>query len=285
MKIALIGDFHGKFPLRLKQEIQRQKVDLIISIGDYLPFFYRELWFKHCYRKEVDLDEIIGKKKYQKLIKEDIRRGSLVFKKLDDLGIPVFSVLGNVDYPFPDDVLDEKKIKKKMYIKYLDFIKTLKKYSNIKRIDYSYQKFNGFVFIGMRGHSFPGIVKSKAFRKHKRLLERLFRKFRKENEQGRVIFVSHNIPYNTKLDKVVSKNANKKVIGKHLGSKLARRIVEQQKPLLAVGGHIHEGFGQDKIGKTIILNSGSLAEGKMIFIDLEEKGKIRKIKFIGKKKS
>jgi predicted phosphodiesterase len=33
MKILAIGDFHGKFPAKLKKEAR--KVDLILSTGDY----------------------------------------------------------------------------------------------------------------------------------------------------------------------------------------------------------------------------------------------------------
>lgn len=34
MRILVIGDFHGKFPKKLKKEAK--KVDLVVSVGDYL---------------------------------------------------------------------------------------------------------------------------------------------------------------------------------------------------------------------------------------------------------
>lgn len=43
MKILAIGDFHGKFPEKLKKKIGKEKPDLIVSIGDYIPFYYRKL--------------------------------------------------------------------------------------------------------------------------------------------------------------------------------------------------------------------------------------------------
>ena len=62
MKILAIGDFHGKFPKKFERIIKKEKIGLVVSNGDYFPFHYRELWFKHCYRKETELWEVIGKR-------------------------------------------------------------------------------------------------------------------------------------------------------------------------------------------------------------------------------
>ena len=64
MKILAIGDFHGKFPRKFEKLIKREKIDLVVSNGDFFPFIYRDLWFKHCYHTDVDLWEVIGRKKY-----------------------------------------------------------------------------------------------------------------------------------------------------------------------------------------------------------------------------
>jgi len=157
--------------------------------------------------------------------------------------------------------------------------KSIKKYRNIKRFDYSYAKFREYVFIGARGHSFPGLVKSKAYKKHRQKLEKLFKKFRKENKERKVIFVSHNVPYNTKLDKVTAKDAHKKAKGKHFGSKLVRRIIDKYQPVLYLGGHIDEGRGKQKIKRTLAVNSGPVHDGKGSIIEISDKGKV-KVKFI-----
>jgi len=53
----------------------------------------------------------------------------------------------------------------------------------------------------------------------------------------------------------------------------------RHKPLLCIGGHIHEGYGKDKIGETILINAG-YGRDAQVLVDLNEKtGKIRKIKF------
>lgn len=62
------------------------------------------------------------------------------------------------------------------------------------------------------------------------------------------ILVTHTPPYNTKVDKVF--------LGKHIGSKIVRRFIEEKKLDLVLTGHIHEAKGVDKIGNTIIINPG-----------------------------
>lgn len=294
MRILAIGDFHGEFPSKFYKIINKEKVDLVISLGDYPPFHYRKLWFKHCYGKDVELWEVIGKKKYEKLLKEDLRRAEISLKKLNLVKVPVFTVLGNIDWPSTDDISDSEKLKKSMpnYDRKENLSILLKKYKNIRRFDYSYARFGEYILIGMRGHSAPGKVRSKAFRKHKKILDKLFKKFNKENKEGRVIFVSHNIANNTQLDKIsmkslkfALKNSGKKLKKKlierkrHYGSKMARKIINQYHPLIHLGGHIHESWGKEKLGRTTLVNPGAAHEGRATVIDIE-KGKVKEIKFI-----
>ena len=155
----------------------------------------------------------------------------------------------------------------------------LKKYKNIQRVDYNSTRFGDFVFIGGRGHSAPGDVKSKGYKKHRDILEELFKKFRKENKQRRVIFLTHNVPYNTKLDLI--KHGIQK--GKHFGNKMFRRIIDKHQPILHVGGHIHESCGTQKLGKTFCINSGAVHEGKGAIVELEivkGKGRIKNVKML-----
>jgi len=295
MKILASGDFHGKLLKKFENLVRREKIDLIISVGDYPPFHYRKLWFKHCYGKDKELWEFIGKKKYRKLVFEDLRRGEKPLKKLNEFGIPVYTVLGNLDYPSADDIMDQKNSQRRSmpnFDRKIFLVKRMKKYKNIKRFDYKALNFRNYIFIGMRGNSAPGRIKSRAFRKHKKILDDLFKKFRKENKQGRVIFCSHNIAYNTKLDilslkskKDATKGFHGKVAKKtqkfrHYGSKMARRIVNHYQPLLHLGGHVHESYGKQRIGKTLCINPGAAYEGHAVIIDIDEtKGKINKIKF------
>jgi Icc-related predicted phosphoesterase len=62
------------------------------------------------------------------------------------------------------------------------------------------------------------------------------------------VFVSHQPPLNTVIDKTM--------MGMHVGSKAIRSFLERFQPDIAICGHIHEARGNDRIGKTIIINPG-----------------------------
>ncbi|MBE0431991.1 metallophosphoesterase [candidate division WOR-3 bacterium] len=62
------------------------------------------------------------------------------------------------------------------------------------------------------------------------------------------ILVSHAPPHKTKLDRMF--------LGLHVGSKAIRTFIEDVQPDLVVCGHIHEARGDDRIGRTLILNPG-----------------------------
>lgn len=295
MKILVIGDFHGKLLRKFNALINKEKIDLVISLGDYPPFKYRKLWFKYCYGHERELWEVIGKKRYKKIVDGDLREAENAIKKLNSLPVPVYTVLGNIDHPDPNDIIDAKPPEwdwdRKRDYAVSDMIK---KYKNIHRIDYKALKFGDYIFIGMRGHSSPGSVKSRAYKKHRKILDNLFRRFKKENRGNKIIFVSHNIAYNTKLDelslkavKFAAKSAGERIKEikkrkRHYGSKLARRIINTYHPLLHLGGHVHESAGKDKIGRTTLINPGAAHEGKGAIITLSDKGrgKVTNVKFI-----
>lgn len=290
-KVLVIGDFHGKFPKKFEEIINEKRIDLVVSLGDYPPFHYRKLWFKHCFAKDVELWEVIGKKKYKKLVIKDLKIAEKALIKLNKLSVPVITVLGNIDYPFPNDMADVKNMKKRFlgikYWKwgeqeYMKIVNLLKKYKNIKRFDYSYVKISDYIFIGARGHSFPGYVKSKAYKKYRAKLEKLFKKFSKENKSRKVIFVSHNSPYKV-LDKITSKAADKRVKNKNYGSKMFRRLLLKYQPILAFGGHVHEARGKKKLDKTLVINPGSVHDNEGVIVEVGEergKGKIKNIRFL-----
>jgi len=283
MKILIIGDFHGKFLKKIPKIIKKEKVDLIVSLGDFFPFSFKKIWFEHCYGKKIELWEVIGKKKVRGYIFKDLKQGEKVLQFLDGLNVPIITVVGNIDYTRINDCYENdiyQRIKWK-WERQDFFSKIIKRYKNIKRFDYSYLKFGNYVFIGAYGGSSNGQVKSNNFKGYKKILDNLFTRFKKENKEKRVIFVSHNVPYNTKLDLVNSKDAHKKAKGKHLGSKLVRRTIEKYKPFLYFGGHVHESSGLDKLGKTILVNPGAVYDNQMVLVNLSENNKSKfNIKFI-----
>ncbi len=86
-----------------------------------------------------------------------------------------------------------------------------------------------------------------------------------EGDYSNVILISHNPPKDTKCDAV-----NETL---HAGSAKFRTLIEEKKPLAVVTGHIHEGVGIDKIGETLIMNSGCFGEnGTYGIIEAEKSG-------------
>ena len=255
-------------------------VDLVVSVGDYCAFTDRKLFFEYCYHSDNELWEVIGKKRVKEGVLKDLKSGEAILKSLNRLKVPVLTVIGNLDYTRAHDVYDEEQATYKRTWKWelQDFFsKIIRKYKNIRRFDYDALSIKGLSFIGAYGHTFPGRVKSKAYKKHRAILDKLFKGFQKKP----VIFVGHNMPYDCRLDKIRNKNAPKSAQGKHFGSKLLRRIIDRHQPVLALGGHIHENQGKCKIGKTLIVNPGAAVDGRCAVVDFDEgKGKVKSVKFV-----
>ncbi|MBR9701988.1 hypothetical protein GOV13_03630 [Candidatus Pacearchaeota archaeon] len=284
MKLLVIGDFHGKFPKKLQNRIKKEKVDLVVSLGDYSSWSLISEFFKHCYRKDIELWEVVGKTKYKESTLKDLKTGQRIISQLNNLPMKVISITGNHDFTKWKEAhkMYDKPVRSKWKWPYKErFSSLIKNFKNIEIFDWSYVKFRGFVFIGYPNSNFPGHVQSKQYRLQRKKLDKLFNRFKKENKEGKVIFVSHNVPYGSKLGVVTAKTAHEKARGKNHGSKLARRIIDKWRPRLVLCGHMHEHQGTDKIGKSLILNSGPAFESKAVVIDIDENMKKKiKVKFI-----
>jgi Icc-related predicted phosphoesterase len=103
----------------------------------------------------------------------------------------------------------------------------------------------------------------------------------KVNNLKNCIFNLHAPPYGSGLDEAPQLDENLKPIygGQVLtpvGSKAVKEAIERYQPLLGLHGHIHEGKGISRIGRTLCVNPGSsYEEGTLLgtIIDLD-KGKI-----------
>jgi uncharacterized protein len=79
------------------------------------------------------------------------------------------------------------------------------------------------------------------------------------------IFNIHVPPYASNLDEApeLDENLRPKYAGnalKPVGSTAVRAAIEKQQPLLGLHGHIHEGRGSSRIGRTLCINPGSMYE-------------------------
>ncbi len=79
------------------------------------------------------------------------------------------------------------------------------------------------------------------------------------------VFNIHVPPYKSGLDEApeLDKNLRPVLAGQSLkpvGSTALRKAIEETQPLLSLHGHIHEGRGSTRIGKTLCINPGSMYE-------------------------
>lgn len=87
-------------------------------------------------------------------------------------------------------------------------------------------------------------------------LEKLIPKIKKISKGKKLIFITHQPPYKTKLDHLNSV---------HRGSKSIRKFIKETEPKLSICGHLHENENKvDKIKSAIIMNPGY--KGKIIKI-------------------
>jgi Icc-related predicted phosphoesterase len=87
-----------------------------------------------------------------------------------------------------------------------------------------------------------------------RELEAILRKAYEHVKEARVkILFSHPPPVNTLVDRLRS--------GEHVGSTAVRSFLEETDCSACVCGHIHEAVGTDRVGSTLVINPGMLAQG------------------------
>jgi Icc-related predicted phosphoesterase len=79
--------------------------------------------------------------------------------------------------------------------------------------------------------------------------------------------VSHAPPIDTKVDLAFSRI--------HAGSISLRGFIEKKKPDIVFCGHIHEAKGIDRIGDTVIVNSGPVRHGNCAIASLDDKIEVK----------
>ncbi len=289
MRLILAGDFHGTFKGIKEQHLKN--CDAIISPGDFGDTFSRKLKFdvirhnKENLENKIEWYELpgVGKRKAWELIQKELKSARNILWQLNDLGIPVYIVPGNADYYKKDH--GWKKESKNYYHERL--IKGLK---NIHDCQNRLVNLGGLQIIGYgicSGNEIPMTKKDKKeltkkeLGKKQRKYEKQFEKTEKLFKRATkpTIFLSHNVPYNTKIDRITWKESP--AYGRHFGSVITRQMIEKygKKILFCVGGHMHEHFTKTKLNNVTCINSGAGYEGKYVVVDVEG-NKIKKIEFV-----
>jgi Icc-related predicted phosphoesterase len=286
MRFLIIGDLHGKKP-----KIHYKDFDAIIAPGDFCsdkgirepykitykeflknPENYREWW------------EITGKRKAKKIIKSSIDSARRIMKFLNSFNVPVYLVPGNWDLEYIEGE-EWDYLERDFFQDYVmrglkncfncdgKIFDVLKEYRII-----GYGRVNGPELYRYRGYSklFSKKDLTKNRKRYAKLVDSYDKKFKRAKKSKKpLIFLSHNVPFNTKLDKITDKKSER--YGYHYGSNLVRKMILKHKPLVGVGGHMHEHFGKCKLGNTTVINSGF---GDKVNTFMELKGnKIKKLEF------
>ena len=289
IKILAIGDFHGKFPVKLRKEVS--KADLVLCTGDfggikewyrYLMYLFKEFDKGNSWNSIKSGKEFFGKEKYKKLIKKDEKVAKEVLRVLNNLNKKIIFIFGNTDdffYKYPFDKWEVKKSN-------LNFIKKLK---NLKDITYSKAKYKDVNIVGFGGYMdvdeyLKERVKTKEDKKRRKNVKKRREKTKKKlfeiikKTKGKRIFLFH---YPPKGFFDIIKDKKNPHHGESAGISFFFQAIKKYKPSLVLCGHMHEYQGKKKLGQTLIVATGAASEGKAAVIEFdEEKEKIRKVRFI-----
>lgn len=88
-----------------------------------------------------------------------------------------------------------------------------------------------------------------------------------------VVAVIHTPPLDTATDRLGS--------GAHIGSPAVRAFLEEVQPAVCITGHIHESGGVDRIGETVVVNPGMLAQGGYVRLEIKDGKPVAKLMKVG----
>lgn len=255
MKIIAIGDPHGD--LGKIKKIPIKGVDLILLTGDLgSANLMRKMAFENIERKKHGLSEIKyppqqRKKAFMEAYNSTIR----IIKYLVKFA-PVYIIYGNVESSNAETKKESKQIKLKLPF-LTDDLSSMK---NVKIINNKLIKFNKIKIGGLKYFVDTCWVKEfkpsdyskkmKKAGKETKKVEKILKKFDYVD-----ILLCHQPPYGI-LDKVNFPGAPKNWKNKHAGSQVILGYIKDKKPKYVFCGHIHEGEGMKKLGKTKIYNLG-----------------------------
>ncbi|MCH5276978.1 MAG: metallophosphoesterase [Desulfovibrionaceae bacterium] len=86
-----------------------------------------------------------------------------------------------------------------------------------------------------------------------------------------LVLACHTPPWDTVCDRTGN--------GQHAGSRAVREFIEEHQPQVCLCGHIHEARGEQRIGRTHVLNSGAFAAGGYALLHLgdEVRAELRRL--------
>jgi putative phosphoesterase len=158
-------------------------------------------------------------------------------KQFADFGVPIFMVAGNMDPIGVQQVLEDSDVS----------------------VTGKGKMFNNIGITGIGGCP-KSIMRTPNEFSEEILFQTADEGFAQLMDAQQKILISHSPPYNTEVDKVF--------LGRNVGSKAVREIIEKYQPDVVICGHIHESKGIDKIGKSKIVNCGPASKGNYVIINI-----------------
>jgi len=256
MKILVIGDPHGYN--KYKKSIFKG-VDLILVTGDLgKADKARKFYFDNLKRKEKGLLEVEKNKNYFKEVHMEIHKSTIEILKNLSRYAPVYTIQGNMGISTMSQVKEDRKkygVKIPCTRKMVDGMKNVNLVKNRLRIigDLRVGFLEYFIDTNWVIDFKPEDYKNKLSKAKKETnkAKKILKRFGKID-----ILVCHQPPHKV-LDKVSSKyDPPKKWIGLNAGSKVVLNYVKKHQPKYVLCGHIHEGKGKRKVGKTTVINAG-----------------------------
>ncbi len=273
MKILVIGDPHGILPKNLTGIVNKEKPEFIICTGDLgKATLARKRFFDNIKRKQKGLPELENNKIHVKSVHSEVHSSTLdVLNKLSHFKKEIYTLQGNVGIPSKGN----KKIKReeeKFNLKLPRTLEHIKKMKKINLVKNRLRLING-LRVGFLEHftdtSWVKEFKPSDYKEKMKSAKKEINKAKKIlNRFGHDldILVCHGPPYGL-LDKVTGKfGAPKSWHGKHAGSKVVLDYIKKYQPRYVLCGHIHEGKGKAKIGKTTVYNVGF--SGDYVVVDV-----------------
>ncbi|MDD5418151.1 MAG: metallophosphoesterase family protein [Candidatus Nanoarchaeia archaeon] len=257
MKILLISDLHGVIP-----DIKTEDYDFVICAGDLSNTTgYREYIFDNWEKfvEGAELHEIIPQEEYIRLSKQRFESMVKVLDWLNSLGKKVFLVYGNGD-------INRNTIKRLKWYEYKSMEDEVKKRENLKLLKTSQAFFEDIQILGLSGYmSVRQRNDKKEISKFRKRLNRLFRYMDSEKT---IIFLTHDVPYG-KFDMVKNEGPLK---GEQIGNKHILEAIKKYQPNFHICGHMHESRGQEKIGKTTVINPGDAKMNRYAVLEINKDG-------------
>ncbi len=256
MRILAIGDPHGN--LEKIKKIHMKGVDTILLTGDLgKADFARKRFFENIKRKKEGLPKLKYTSKDKKEEMTEIHNSTISVLKYLSKNAEVYTICGNVGVSTLSYI---KRENKKYNLNLSSTLEQIKKMKDVYLIKNKIKDVQG-LRIGFLEY-FIDTCWVKEFKPKD--YQKSMKNARKEtycakrvlnNFKSLDILVCHQPPYGY-LDKVNFPGVPEHWKGKHAGSKVILDYIRKYQPKYVFCGHIHEGEGNAKIGKTEVHNLG-----------------------------